>query len=165
MFVRKLNKDDWNAYKAIRLEALRLHENLYGGSYAAEAAYSDQDWQDLIGTKTYAFFGLYDDDKIVGSTVVFTHRDDPTGKTALLAGSYIRKEYRGMGLSRKLYEARLDWIKSEERFERVWVGHRAGNEASRRANQAFGFTLLKTEDKAWGDGSKDTYYHYELRIK
>ena len=38
MFVRKLEKNDWQTYKALRLEALRLHADVYGSTYAETAA-------------------------------------------------------------------------------------------------------------------------------
>ncbi|PZO88541.1 MAG: hypothetical protein DI626_01550 [Micavibrio aeruginosavorus] len=165
MRVKQFNAKDWRQYRAIRLEALSRHADVYGNSLELEQSWSDEDWHDMVGDARHAFFGLYDGDELVGCTAVFTDRNDISGKTALLAGSYIRQDYRGRGLSRKLYDARLEWIRASKRFDAAVVGHKEGNEVSRRANQAFGFTHSRTEEKTWGDGSKGTIHIYTMRLK
>lgn len=162
MFIKQFTADDWQTYKAIRLEALARHEDVYGGSFTGESAWSDSQWQHMLDSPKNAFFGLYDGKKLIGSTVVFTHRD--LDKTALLAGSYIREEYRGKGLSRLLYAARIQWAIEGGAFNRIIVAHKEGNEASRRANQAFGFEYIGQEHTDWGDGSKAIKHSYEMRL-
>ncbi len=165
MRIEQFNTRDWKAYKAIRLEALSLHADVYGNSLELEQSWSDQHWQDMLDDDRHAFFGLYDGNDLIGCTAVFTDRNDASGKTALLAGSYIRQDYRGRGLSRKLYEARLEWIRAAKRFDTAAVGHKEGNEVSRRANQAFGFAHTGTEEKIWGDGSKGIIHVYAMRLR
>ncbi len=164
MFVRKFNARDWQAYKALRLEALRLHADVFGGSYETESALSDKDWKQLLSKPGQAFFGLYDDEKLIGSAGVFTDWQDAKGKTALLVGSYIREAYRGQKLSHLLYAHRINWIINSGLFNRVVVGHKQGNEASRRANQAFGFEYTGHEERMWGNGSKGDLMIYEMRL-
>lgn len=165
MAVIKFNASQWQIYKGIRLEALSLHAGVYGNSLEMEAAWSDEDWKDMLSDEKHAFFGLYDGKDVIGCTAVFTDRNDTSGKTALLAGSYIRKAYRGRGLSHELYEARLEWIRGKGLYEVVSVGHKEGNEASRRANQAFGFSPVGTEIKSWGDGSTGIIHIYTMRLR
>ena len=73
-------------------------------------------------------------------------------------------KYRGRGLSKLIYEARLDWARIND-YERVIVAHRNGNDASRAANQAFGFKLYESEKIEWFDGTKDLDCRYELFLK
>lgn len=161
--IRQFEAQDWLIYKAIRLEALARHEDLYGGSFAVESAWRDSQWEFMLGQSNKAFFGLYDGAELVGSACVFTDRGDKKGRTALLAGAYIREAYRGRKLSRLLYAARIQWIIESGKFDCITVGHKDSNEASRRANQAFGFEYLGSQDKIWGKGSKDIQM-YEMRI-
>ena len=44
MFIKQFTADDWQDYKAIRLEALSRHEDVSGGSFAGESAWSDSQW-------------------------------------------------------------------------------------------------------------------------
>ena len=165
MFVRKLDQKDWKSYKAMRLEALTHHAAVYGGSLKDEAAWDDDAWKTMLSDDKHAFFALFDDQTMAGGGAVFTHRDDATGKTALLAADYVREKWRGQRLSHLIYTARLEWIIASERFDRVLTGHREGNEASRRANQAFGFEHIGKEEKAFGDGTVGTLHHYEMRLR
>lgn len=164
MFVKKFEKDQWQAYRAVRLEALALHENIYGRSLKDESAWDDSQWAAMFAQDRFAFFGLYDDTALVGIACVFTDRSDKTGKSALLAGAYIKEEYRGQGLSRLLYEARIGWIVNCGHYDRITVGHKQDNEASRRANQRFGFRHVGQEQTSWGDGSDGVKHSYELKV-
>ena len=132
MFVRKLENEDWKAYKALRLEALRLHADKYGSSYEENVGRSDAEWQDDLCGASQAFFGLFDGDEMVGSGGIFMKGE--ASKCGILIGGYIRKEYRGKGYSRLIYEARIEWARDSGLFDRLLIGHRKGNEASRRAN-------------------------------
>lgn len=163
--VRQFQRDDWKAYKAIRLEGLELYESRYGNSLATEQNWGDDVWIETLTSPKSAVFGLYDAGRVIGSSAAFTDRGDTTGRTCLLAGSYIRKEYQGQGLSRLFYQARMDWARNHGGFDRIIVGHREGNEASRRANQAFGFKFFETQEKTWGDGSTGKIHIYEMRLR
>ncbi len=165
MFARALKSDEWQRYRDLRFEALAAHEDVYGSCLAIEKAWGDDVWIDLFSDQRHQFFGLFDRENLIGSGAVFTDRNDKAGKTALLASAYIQPDYRGQGLSRLLYEARIRWIVESDRFDRIAVGHKQGNEASRRANQHFGFIKTGTEEIMWGDGSTDIKHTYELRLR
>ncbi|PZQ45345.1 MAG: hypothetical protein DI551_07570 [Micavibrio aeruginosavorus] len=164
MFVKKLTGKDWKAYKTLRLEALSRHEDVFGASFEKEAEREDSVWQKMLSQGRQAFFGLYDGKDIVGITGIVADMHDESGRTAILIASYIREEYRGRKLSHLLYAARIDWAIKSGLFERIVVGHREGNEASRRANQAFGFELYAKEEQDWGDGARANIYRYEVRL-
>lgn len=165
MFVRALKREDWESYKSLRLEALKLHADRYTGTLAQELLRSDEDWRNMMSGQNGQCFGLFDGDEMVGLAAIFKDGEDGSGQTAFLASAYIRKTYRGKGYSRLLYEWRIQWAIDSGRFKRILVGHREGNEASRRANQAFGFEAIGCETKKFGDGREDLLYHYEVRLK
>ena len=163
MFVRRLTPEDWPLYKEIRLEALRLHSDVYGTSYKDMCERPDAEWESILSQQDAAFFGLFDDQAIVGLGGVFTQ--DKSTRTGMLIAGYIREEYRGKGLSKLIYQARIDWAKESGLFDRLLIGHREGNEASRRANQAFGFRPIGVIDYTFGNGDIAKDYQYELRIR
>jgi len=163
MFVRKFEAADWAEYKAMRLEALHLHEDVYGTSYNDMLSRPDAEWQTMLGKDDQAFFGLFDGDTVIGIGGIFTHNSEI--RTGILIAGYIREAYRGRGLSRLLYQARIDWAKESGRFDRLVIGHREGNEASRRANQAFGFQPIGVIDYTFGNGDIAKDHQYELRLR
>ena len=164
IIIRGFEAPEWKALRDIRLKALKENPSLFLGSYAREAGLPDSYWQDMIARKNGKVFGLFDHEDVIGVTGIFRSDKDPSGKTARMSMSYIAPEYRGRGLSKLIYEARLDWARSND-FERVIVAHRNGNDASRAANQAFGFKLYESEKIEWFDGTKDLDCRYELFLK
>lgn len=164
MFVRQLTAADWQAYKSVRLEALSRHAAVFGISLEAERTREDGSWKDMLSNGTQAFFGLYDGREIVGITGIITDSYVKNSRTAILIASYIREEYRGRRLSHLLYAARIEWAIKSGQFDRILVGHKEGNEASRRANQAFGFEPVGGEEQIWGDGSRGLNFKYEVRL-
>jgi GNAT superfamily N-acetyltransferase len=165
MLVRSLNANDWKSYRDLRLEALKLCADRYTGTYAMEAGRSEQDWRDMMSGEGHQCFGLFDSDRMVGLAAVFTDRSDASGKKAFLASAYIREDYRGQGYARLLYQHRIQWAIDSDRFDLVEVGHRQGNEASRRANQSFGFEWKGKEVRTFGDGRMDELHVYEVRLR
>ncbi|MBL8641226.1 MAG: GNAT family N-acetyltransferase [Alphaproteobacteria bacterium] len=162
--IRSWTENDWVAFRAIRLEALKHTEHVFGVSYDHALNLSEEYWTDTLqDTYNGAVFGLYDGENVIGLTAVFRHRDHKSD-TVIFAMSYIRKNYRGRGLSDLLYKARLDWAEQQEGIVSIWIGHRDGNQASFRANQRHGFQLISTEDMTFGDGTTDKHYTYELKI-
>jgi GNAT superfamily N-acetyltransferase len=161
-FIRGFRDDEWELLRSKRLEAVAENAHVYLGNYDAEAALSDEHWKNLIGMKDGKIFGLFAGWRLIGLTGVYRNKYDASGKSVMLGMSYIERAYRRRGLSAMLYDARLEWAKANG-YERACVSHRDGNEASRRANAAFGFKKYATEETTYGDGSKALDHRYELR--
>ncbi len=162
--IRALDPAEWEIFRDFRLQALRAAPGVFASSYEAEVTRTPGEWQLEMKGPDHQVFGLFDGEQIIGITAAFTWREDPSGQTALLAMSFIRPEYRGRGLSRLLYEARLDWIRARPQFKRVVVFHRESNGASRRANQRHGFRRTGRRSHVWPDGTAEDEIFYELRI-
>lgn len=137
--LRALTPDDWEIFRSARLNALKQHPEVYLSSYEAEAETPEVKWKETLNGNGKCVVALFDNDRLIGFAAVFTWRGDPTGKSGVLAMDYIEPTYRGRGLSRLLYQGRIDWALDQKQFARLVISQRQGNEASRRANQAFGF--------------------------
>lgn len=162
--IKRWKEDDWLQFKAIRLEAVKSYSHVFLSDFEKTSSYDDEHWKSILrDTYNGAVFGLYDRDISIGLTGAFRHREHNVD-TVIFGMSYILEEYRDIGLSELLYIERIKWAKSQEGITRIWVGHRAGNEASRRANQRHGFIFISTEDVTFGNGETDINYTYELKI-
>jgi GNAT superfamily N-acetyltransferase len=107
-------------------------------------------------------FGVYCDNEMVGITAITIHdREKP--HDAYLSQSFIRQPHRGKGLSKMLYEARLQWARTHN-VHRLVVGHKETNQVSKNANQNFGFTYTHSESRLWPDGSTADMLYYELAL-
>ncbi len=159
--LQRLVPAQWEAYKAIRLEALHTDPGMFGSKYAKEAAYTPEDWMAFLADESRALFGLYDGATLVGLSGVTLKKDNVT--IAVLVSSYIRAPYRGRGLSRWFYEARILWAR-EQQCRWVEVSHRAGNLASAAANRAFGFRYSHAQAATWPDGTAGDALFYYLEL-
>lgn len=165
VYIRQLAPDDWQQFRDIRLAALKECEGVYLAPYQDTLNHPQSYWKETLHGNDRAIFGLFDADKNIGLGSIFTSKDDPSGQTGILAMGYIIPEYRGQGLSKMLYEARLNWAQNHPIIEKIEVSHRAGNEASRRANQAYGFQPTGQKTVTFGDGQQDIDYTYVLHLK
>jgi GNAT superfamily N-acetyltransferase len=158
--IRQFFSKDVEQYKAMRLEALQLNCGMFGNSYEYEAAFPQEQWIARVSNPNGACFGLYYSDELIGITSIIV-ADEEKPDEAYMTQSYIRKEYRGRGLSRLLYEARLEWAKAHQ-IKCLKIGHRANNLASKAANQHYGFNYTHAEPRNWPDGNTEDMFFYEL---
>jgi RimJ/RimL family protein N-acetyltransferase len=159
--IRQFLPHEAQLYKSIRLEALKLDPGMFGNSHATEAAYEDKVWQDRLNSTTTACFGLFRNDELIGLTSIVRNAEKP--EEAYMTQSYIRKAYRGKGLSRLLYEARISWAR-EHGIRHLTIGHRASNLASQAANQRFGFSYSHRLSRLWPDGAEEDMVYYSLDL-
>lgn len=165
IFIKALSFDDWRAFQAVRLEALKAYPQYFSLSYAEEAAYDREKIQEFwLSGGNKCVFGLFEGDELIGITGVFTWREDASGKTGIMGASYIRPAFQGRGYSKLLYKARIDWALGHKAWDRLVVGHRDGNERSRRANQAWGFVFTHKNNRSWPDGTVGDEWSYEMDL-
>lgn len=162
--IRQLKPDDWAILQNVRLTALQSDPNSFGSWYANEAHKTEADWRKQLEFADGAIFGLFDGDTAIGMTGVAVDRNDPSKTRGVLWGSWIHPDYRGKGLSKLLYEARIGWAKAHPTMEILMVSHRAHNTASKFANQKHGFVYKKTESKTWHGDVVEDDLNYELRL-
>ena len=160
--IRPFDVSDWQPFREFRLAALKAAPGVFASSYQEARLRPPDDWQQTVTGRDHQVFGLFDGERLIGITAAFTWREDPTRRTAILAMSFILPEYRRQHLSRILYQTRLDWIRAQPQFTRVVTSHRLSNEASRRANQHFGFVETHRSSKTWPDGTDEAEVFYEL---
>ncbi len=157
--LRRFLPDDWQVYRAIRLEALQTESHFFGSGYEEELKETEEQWRKRLSHPVGATWGLFYETECVGLTGISPLRKETD--TLLLRSSYIRREHRGRGISGLFYTTRIEWAKTHG-YSRLIVYHREGNEASKAANQKFGFQYTHTERMDWPDGSDDGHICYEL---
>lgn len=161
--VRQLRPDDWIALREVRLSALRDRPGSFATTAEAVEAVTEEDWRQFLDNRQQAAFGLFAETSLIGITAIFTDRDDPSAATGLLGMTWLNPAWRGKGLSRLIYEVRMEWARARA-LTRVRVSHRDGNEPSRRAMIAHGFAYVGRTSVQWPDGHEADEIHYELRL-
>jgi RimJ/RimL family protein N-acetyltransferase len=162
--IRPFEATEWIHFRDFRLHALKAAPGVFVTSYQETAARSPEEWQAILNNPGHRVFGLFDSGHLIGITAALTWLEDESGETAMMGMSFILPEYRRRGLSRLLYQARLDWIKGQSQFKRIIISHRVSNEQSRHAIQAHGFLPMRRVPTTWPDGETEDAIIYELVI-
>lgn len=161
--IRALLPEEWQAFRAVRLAALAESPGNFFRTAAEERARPERDWREMLTSDDGAVFGLFDGERLVGLTAVYIDRAIPARDTAGLGMTWVAPAYRGRGLAATIYAARIGWAR-DKRLARIIVSHRDGNEPSRRAMLAAGFSETGRAPHRWPDGELVDNIDYELPL-
>ncbi|MFV0606139.1 MAG: GNAT family N-acetyltransferase [Niabella sp.] len=158
-YIKALTLNELDAYKRIRLQALKTDPQSYCNSFEKEASMSQEAWVQRISNPEGIIFGLYHAEELIGITAILIEEHC----VGHLTHSYIQKQYRGLGLSKQLFTARMQWAK-EKGVQKLIINHRKNNLASKAAIQSVGFRFTHSGKITLASGLQDEVFNYELVI-
>lgn len=157
--IRKLHENEAGLYRSIRLEAIQTEPAMFRRSNPEEADLTDAQWQERIKYPR-AVFGLFCNGDLIGMTSILLLNN----KEGYLGQSYIKKEYRGLGLSALFYKIRMAWATILQ-LKQLTVSHRESNMISKATNQRAGFKYSYRESADWLDGTTEDVLYYTLDLE
>ena len=142
--IRRVTRDDVDAYRAIRLEALTNHPESYGTSPQSFAARSRDAVQAMLDRM--AVFGVVTAEGALAGIVAYA-RDDGEREThrGWLLQVYVRPEMRGSGAALAMLEAAVAHARSEVIQLHLMVG--AHNAPAIRLYEKAGFKTYGTDPR------------------
>lgn len=158
MSIRLLTKDDWQAWKAIRLEALQNAPEAFGSSYDEEANQSDEEFKSFLNKST--IFGAFIGHELIGCAGFFTLNQIKMRHRGVLYSLYVRPEHRGKGVADRLVETVIDHAKS--RVMQLHVTCVTTNPTALQLYQKHGFITYGTEPRSLKIG--DVFYDEYLMV-
>jgi ribosomal protein S18 acetylase RimI-like enzyme len=156
--IRALGPEDAAAFRDIRLEALRLSPEAFGGSYEIDSRRPTEFFVDRLAGSTV--FGGFAGTTLLGMAGFKQEEGLKERHKATLWGMYVRPEARGTGLSRLLVEAVLEHARG--RVEQVLLAVVADNEPACRLYAAAGFVEYGLEPASLKQNGR--YYDERLMI-
>ena len=144
--IRRLTRDDVDAYRAIRLEALTNHPESYGTSPQSFAARPRDAVQAMLDRM--AIFGVLTEAGTLAGIVAYA-RDDGEREThrGWLLQVYVQPELRGTGASLALLEAAVEHASGEVIQLHLMVG--AHNAPAIRLYEKAGFKTYGTDPRCF----------------
>jgi len=131
---------------------------MFRSSTPAETTLTDTEWEERVKYPRLVF-ALFKNTEPIGMTSILLSNKDE----AYLGQSYIKKEYRGLGLSSLLYRIRMQSA-SLLKLKRLTTSHRESNLISKAANQRAGFKYTYRESIHWLDGTTEDVLYYILEL-
>lgn len=141
--IRQLQEQDWALSKEIRLEALKLHPEFFGG-YEDESLWGDEDFKkDLIKND---IFGAFIENKLIGVAGYFQSTLQKLKHRGTLFGLYVRQENRGQGVADQLIKAVINHARQQVLQLHCTVT--TNNKAAINLYQKYGFQSYGIEPRS-----------------
>lgn len=147
MEIYKLTPADWKKYKDLRLEALLKDPEAFGESHAKAAKRTNEEWQEKMKDAASYIFVARDDEDYVGMAAAFQEKGEKILHIAYVWGVYLREEYRGRGLGKKLMQAVLDEAKKNSEIKKINLNVNTKQTAAVKLYESFGFQIAGTLHK------------------
>ncbi len=131
--VRRLDPEDWELYRRVRLDALKEAPYAFGSTYEHEVQFDAANWRRRIARRPT--FVAEVDGAVVGT--VTTGDSDVTGAAALIA-MWVDPRHRRRGVGDLLVKTVLDWT-AEQGYREAFLWVTAVNAAAERLYARNGF--------------------------
>jgi ribosomal protein S18 acetylase RimI-like enzyme len=160
--VRLIRESDLSAFKALRLEALRLHPYAFGMDFEEDSREPDSVWVErvrkAVSDPDSAIVVADAGTELAGMVGIWRNKGAKCRHAAGIWGVYVREQYRGQRLGQRMIEQALDRCRSRQiRIVRLAVADT--NAAAIRCYERCGFAAsgISREEIRVGD-----VYHDEL---
>lgn len=152
MKIRELTPDEWQTYKALRLEALENDPQAFVTTHAEAMAKSEEDWKRrLVATTsplTLKLFALLDGEA-VGMMGLWQDAKKARLGNVDVFGVYVTPTHRGRGISKKLLLELIDRVKTESSIKKILLAVHHGQIPAERLYKSVGF--IKYGENEAGD--------------
>jgi ribosomal protein S18 acetylase RimI-like enzyme len=159
--IRPIRLEDIDAFKALRLEALRSHPSEFGADYQESLNAPESMWHERIQSSldnVGRVFLAESRNALAAMAGVLRDRGAKVNHSAFIWGVYVCPASRGQGLGERLIRSAIEWCRQENvRIVRLTVV--AGNDAAIRCYKRCGFEEVGVQLEVIRVG--DTY-HDEL---
>jgi len=142
--IRRLAPSEGDAYREIRLEALRLNPEAFGSAFEAESVRPLEHFSERV--TQCPVFAAFRDAEIVGMAGFWGREGAKDAHKGYLWGMYVRADARNAGVGRKLADAVIDYAR--QHVELLQLNVVSENEAARRLYASLGFVEYGIERKA-----------------
>ncbi len=142
--IRLLTPDDWQSFRALRLEGLQQSPYAFAGAYEDESPRDEAVWREKL--EKSRIFGWFSEGVLTGMVGYYSLQGQYLEHRGRMFGMYVQPGMRGQGVGRQLVEAVLaDAIGT---LEMMFCGVHDGQEEALRLYLRCGFEIWGVEPNA-----------------
>ena len=139
MKIRRIFTTEWEAFRTLRLKALRVDPLAFGSTLERETAYTEDRWRNwtesgALGDESATFVVEAAHGQLLGMAGLFT---DPSGYH--IWGMWVSPEVRGQGLGSDLLDRVLAWATSANSKRAIRLEVNPAQEVAVRLYESRGF--------------------------
>jgi ribosomal protein S18 acetylase RimI-like enzyme len=157
--IRPLGTADAEAFRRVRLDALRLHPEAFAASYESEMRLDHAEVVERLTTPGFIRFGAFVQGKLVGLVGLALHSSTKECHKAMLFSMYVDAAHRRSGAAQRLVEAVIARAREAGALV-LLLTVTAGNVPAQRLYHRMGFRVYGVERRALKIG--DRFYDEEL---
>ena len=136
--IRRLGPEDWQAFRALRLDGLQREPENFGACYEDEAGASESFWRGRLDSAIV--FGASDAAVgLLGVGGIYVLPGLNVRHKAHLFGMYVLEAGRGRGVGRRLCQAAIEAARALPAVEQLQATVRANNEPAVALYRSLGF--------------------------
>ncbi len=102
--ITRVNENDWEKYRELRLHGLQTDPDSFGRSYEEEFNFNPQHWKDRISDPSRLYYVASASNKFVSTALSHKYKDD----TWSIQGVYTMPEFRNKNLAKEIIEKLID---------------------------------------------------------
>jgi RimJ/RimL family protein N-acetyltransferase len=162
--IRALGEKDFDAYIALRQQALRECPLSFSASAEDDFASSHDSLRKHLATDS-VLFGAFDGDALAGAVGLFRQRRAKSAHRALIWGMYVAPGQREHGLGARLLQAAIAHARTLPGIAWIDLDVTAAAPAARRLYERAGFQVWGTrQDALRNEGHAVDEHHMALQI-
>jgi len=147
--LRAARGEDLDAFRALRLEALRDYPGMFGSDYAVNKAQPSDFWIGrlfLHNSEGKVFFAEFEG-TLIGMCGIMLGSTSKTRHNGTIWGVYVKPAWQGLHLARELIDLCAGWGR-EQGVKLLKLAVVATNASAVRCYKAYGFSVYGTDPQA-----------------
>ena len=166
MEIVELPVEEWQAYRDLRLRALREDPQAFSSTYATAMESPEETWKRRLeearkGERGWLLFAR-EQGRLVG--MIGAYVEENATDTVTIVSVYVPKEERGKGISAGLMESVLQRLSRKPSLKRAQLAVNKDQAAALTLYKKFGFRQTGSEPLRMGDGSLAEELTMERRL-
>jgi ribosomal protein S18 acetylase RimI-like enzyme len=155
MHIKQLTKDDWQAWKELRLEALQTSPIGFGQTFGEALERSDADFKGDVSKGS--IFAAVIDDRLVSCIGFYNLTSVKAKHQGNIWGVYTKPEHRGKGIADALLKTVIEHAKTCAL--QIHLSCDAANHGAIALYQKHGFRIYGTEPRCFKIGNEFFDHH------